>query len=249
MNQQLTRQAEQFLRDVDAMAADAYAFASATNQDEAIVKASLEILKGIFEQSAARISTSAGQVVTPSERLRLSRSAATHAPCQNAYSTYQNRLSGVYTNEIPSIEPGRPCGYDKTHRKIPCRNASHKCKFVKHVLWRFHLYRTSQVAPTWQEQTQIGEFECTHGTEVLNQFRAQVTDVYQQQEETAIRFKSLKQMVQSQPLSWLFYTRNVPYQNLIGDIEYLVSATCPDITNSVRYFASHSHDLTQRIGA
>ncbi|KAH9102592.1 hypothetical protein LEN26_015516 [Aphanomyces euteiches] len=40
-------------------------------------------------------------------------------------------------------------------------------------------------------------------------------------------------------------TRNVPYQNLIGALQYLVSATRPDIANTVRFLASHNHNHTQ----
>ncbi|KAH9103708.1 hypothetical protein AeMF1_020022 [Aphanomyces euteiches] len=39
--------------------------------------------------------------------------------------------------------------------------------------------------------------------------------------------------------------RNVPYQNLVGALQYLVSATRPDIANAVRFLASHNHDYTQ----
>jgi len=39
--------------------------------------------------------------------------------------------------------------------------------------------------------------------------------------------------------------RSVPYQNLVGALQYLVSATRPDIANAVRYLASHTHDHTQ----
>ncbi|KAH9088958.1 hypothetical protein LEN26_019328 [Aphanomyces euteiches] len=40
-------------------------------------------------------------------------------------------------------------------------------------------------------------------------------------------------------------TRNVPYQNLIGALQYLVSATRPDIANTVRFLSSHNHNHTQ----
>ncbi|KAH9113412.1 hypothetical protein AeMF1_012380 [Aphanomyces euteiches] len=40
-------------------------------------------------------------------------------------------------------------------------------------------------------------------------------------------------------------TRNVPYQSLVGALQYLVSATRPDIANSVRYLSSHNHDHNQ----
>ncbi|KAH9111146.1 hypothetical protein LEN26_013118 [Aphanomyces euteiches] len=37
-------------------------------------------------------------------------------------------------------------------------------------------------------------------------------------------------------------TRNVPYQSLIGALQYLISATRPDIASAVRYLSSHNHD-------
>ncbi|KAH9111206.1 hypothetical protein AeMF1_014215 [Aphanomyces euteiches] len=40
-------------------------------------------------------------------------------------------------------------------------------------------------------------------------------------------------------------TRNVPCQSLVGALQYLVSATRPDIANSVRYVSSHNHDHNQ----
>jgi hypothetical protein len=40
-------------------------------------------------------------------------------------------------------------------------------------------------------------------------------------------------------------SRSVPYQNLVGALQYVVSATRPDVANAVRYLASHTHDHTQ----
>ncbi|KAH9071988.1 hypothetical protein Ae201684P_021125 [Aphanomyces euteiches] len=40
-------------------------------------------------------------------------------------------------------------------------------------------------------------------------------------------------------------TRDVPYQSLIGALQYLVSATRPDIASAIRYLSSHNHDHNQ----
>ena len=36
----------------------------------------------------------------------------------------------------------------------------------------------------------------------------------------------------------------MPYQRLVGALQYLVTATRPDIANAVRFLASHTHDHT-----
>ncbi|KAH9140653.1 hypothetical protein AeRB84_015124 [Aphanomyces euteiches] len=40
-------------------------------------------------------------------------------------------------------------------------------------------------------------------------------------------------------------TRAVPYQSIVGALQYLVSATRPDIANAVRYLSSHNHNHNQ----
>ncbi|CAK4640011.1 unnamed protein product [Aphanomyces euteiches] len=98
MNKRFEEQAAQFKKAIDEVAAEAYTLASTSNQDEAVVEASMGLLQGIFQQLAARASTPATNQSDPSQRLCLSRQTHTHAPCQNAYATCKFRLSGVHTD-------------------------------------------------------------------------------------------------------------------------------------------------------
>ncbi|KAG9399642.1 hypothetical protein AC1031_011455 [Aphanomyces cochlioides] len=70
MNERMEKQAEEF-KTIDEMVAEAYALASAGNQDEAVVEASMRLLQGIFQQLAARTSTPATSQSDPSQRLCL----------------------------------------------------------------------------------------------------------------------------------------------------------------------------------
>ncbi|CAK4094593.1 unnamed protein product, partial [Aphanomyces euteiches] len=155
MNKRLEEQAAHFKKAIDEVLAEACTLASTSNQDEAIVVASMGLLQGIFQQLAARASTPATSKNDPSQRLCLSRQTHTHAPCQNAYATCKFRLSGVHTDDVPQNQVERSCGYAKTHRGSPCRNPSHKCKIKKLMCWRFWLYHISKLTPTQQEQEQM----------------------------------------------------------------------------------------------
>ncbi|CAK4773501.1 unnamed protein product [Aphanomyces euteiches] len=83
---------------------------------------------------------------------------------------YQDRhIPMLHAKTHSPNQVDRPCGYAKTHRGNPCRNASHKCKITNHMSWRFHLYHSGKRTPTQQEQEQMDDSERRLGAQTLNQ--------------------------------------------------------------------------------
>ncbi|CAK4448013.1 unnamed protein product [Aphanomyces euteiches] len=127
-----------------------------------------------FEEQAAQFKKAIDEVAAEAYTLASTSNqdeavTHTHAPCQNAYATCKFRLSGVHTDADSPNQVDRPCGYAKTHRGNPCRNASHKCKITNHMSWRFHLYHSGKRTPTQQEQEQMDDSERRLGAQTLNQ--------------------------------------------------------------------------------
>ncbi|KAF0729711.1 hypothetical protein Ae201684_012771 [Aphanomyces euteiches] len=103
------------------------------------------------------------------------------------------------------------------------------------------LTSTTDLIKTSFEVTNKGELEYILGIHVIRDRSLKTLRIHQ--EKFVIELLDRFHMAHCHPVR--LKQRNVPYQNLVGALQYLVSATRPDIANAVRFLASHNHDYTQ----